>query len=725
MRHAAIFAVSVFLFASSLPAQNFPERPASALALFHNDEREVAAASDGTDFLVVAFRAGVLAHRVTAAGEVLDEAGIRIPFADDALRNIKILGVFWAGDAYTIVSQSLITTGEIQAPSIPPDYRAYVTRIDRDGRIIDGPRVVYASRFLLWSAVSNGSRIVLLGERLTILDVRGNLLESNLPIPSDFTNNFDFQAAWNGKGFMVTWSANRPFGEQVLRVAPLDADGRPTGASTSIPAGLALQPAIASDGNDYVVVYKETTAGVPTTGADFALHIGPGGEVLEKRPLSGTLRTQRSIVWNGTNYVVAVVAVNAKQLPSIFRLDRTGAAVDPNPVAISAVGTMAYESTMVTATDGRRIFVAWQESAPAGGFRSFGAILGSDATPGPPFALGLTPGVQLTPQIAAGRDNFMVVWEESSVVYASRMTFAGELLDGRGIELSKKTGKRPRVVFDGQTYVVAWISGNSVVAANIRPDGTIVQADEKPIVGSCSDGFGLATDGVTALVAASDCQSRRVHVARVYRDGTADAPVLVSPNVADTAAVSWNGERYLVVWRQVVPVTPILISVPAYRGNILAARLSPSLAVLDATPLSIAVSNDEDAVAPLVASNGADFLVAWTTGTTRARIAKSDGTLGETIAIAPGSGTSLVWDGRRYALAFSNAKDVFVTHVGAGSPAAIAASPDVESDGALAPLGNGVLIAAYVRQATEHVYGGVPRVFVKGIVPQSRTRAIR
>jgi hypothetical protein len=721
MRRAVISALSFFLFALSLPAQNFPERPASALALFHNDEREVAAASDGTDFLVIGFRLGALAHRVTAAGEVLDVAGIRIPFADDALRNIKILGVFWAGDAYTIVSQSLITTGGIQSPSTPPDYRTYVTRIDRDGRIIDGPRVVYASRFVLWSAVSNGSRIVLLGERLAILDVRGNLLESNLPIPSDFYNNFDFRAAWNGKGFMVTWSANRPFGEQVLRVAPLDADGRPTGASTSIPTGLAIQPAIASDGTDYVVVYKEATSGT-----DYALHIGAGGELLERRPLPGSLQSQRSIVWNGTNYIVALVAGDAKQLPSVFRLDKTGALVDPAPVAISSVGAPGLDSAIVTATDGRRIFLVWQETSPVGSYRSFGATLGSDMKLGPPSPLGLTPGVQQSPQVAIGHDNFMVVWEEGSVVYASRLTFAGELLDGRGIKLSTKIGKMPRVVFDGQTYVVAWWSQSTwVVAAHVSPDGTILKADETPILASCSGDFGLATDGATALVVASDCQSYRVSAVRLHRDGVADSPIFVSPqSMTDAPTVSWNGERYLVAWRQLISLPSN--HYPNYRGNILAARLSSSLAVLDTAPIPIAVSDTENAVAPLVASNGTDFLVAWTTGTPRARVVKRDGAVGEPIAgVAQGLGTSLAWDGRRYALAFTDAKDVFVTRVGEGSPAAIAASADVESNGALAALGNGVLIAAYVRQATEQLYGGVPRVFVKGIVPQSRTRAIR
>jgi len=713
MRRPTVFAALVFLLALALPAQNFPERPASALALFHNDEQPVAAASDGTDFLVIGSRAGVLAHRVTAAGEVLDVVGIRI-FPGNVLPTFRVLGVFWAGDAYTIVAQSLIPKDGIQSPSTPLDYRTYVTRIDRDGRIVDGPREILADRFLLWSAASNGSRIVLLGDRLSIIDMRGNLLESNLPIPSDFYNNFDYRAAWNGKGFMVTWSANRPFGEQVLKVAPLDADGRPTGASTSISAGLAIRPAIASDGNDYVVVYKETS-----TGADYALHIGTGGELLDKRPLSGSLQAQRSIVWNGTNYVVAVVAGDAKQLPSVFRLDRTGALVDPAPLAISSVGAPGLESAMVTATDGRRIFLAWQEASPAGSYRSFGAILGGDLKPGPAFALGFTPAVQQSPQIAIGRDNFMVVWEESSVVYASRLTFAGEYLDGRGIRLSTKSGKMPRVVFDGQTYVVAWWSaGNSVVAAHLSPDGTIAHADEKPILASCNGGFGLTTDGTTALVAASDCHL--VNVARVYRDGIADPPVVVSPaNFSDATSVSWNGSRYLVVWRD------LIYQFYGYRGNLLAARLSASLAVLD-TPLQIAVSNTEDARAPLVASNGADFMVAWTAGFVRARVVKNDGVLGETMTgVAPGEGSSLVWDGRRYALAFHDFQDVFMTHISAGSPAAIAASPDVESSGALAPFGNAVLIAAYVRQATESPYAGVPRVFVKGVVPQSRTRSIR
>ncbi|HEY8180609.1 MAG TPA: hypothetical protein VII32_00100, partial [Thermoanaerobaculia bacterium] len=96
---------------------------------------------------------------------------------------------------------------------------------------------------------------------------------------------------------------------------------------------------------------------------------------------------------------------------------------------------------------------------------------------------------------------------------------------------------------------------------------------------------------------------------------------------------------------------------------------------------------------------------------------------------------SIVWDGSRYAIAYESKRtdgnlDVFFMHLGrAGEPpprdqVSISATEDIESSPVLVTNGVGSVRAAYVRVATEPVYGGVSRAFVQGTIPV-RTRPVR
>jgi hypothetical protein len=718
MRFASAFAV--LLVATTLAAQNFPDRPVAALVLFHNIEQIAALGSDGKDFLAVGFRypAGMVAHRITAAGEVLDGTGIEITSADSG--NTWLLGIFWGGHAYTVLWQ---TRTLLQAPGAS-SFDTYSARIDREGRLIDGPRLAFSGAIRHYGGTTNGSRIVLAGGRATVLDLQGNLLEIGGVVPGDAQIVEHYSLAWNGWGFMVSWESSLPgSSERYVNVAPLDADGKPLGTFRKITvAGGA--PSIASDGNDYVVVYRNF-ATLPIT--DYSQHVSATGEFLDQHPFPGSLATERSMVWDGTSYVVAAAAFG-QGLPLVLRLDRTGAPRDTAAISVSSVGTPGYAMLMLTATNGRQVLVAWQQGDGAAGFRSFAGFLGSDEKAGMVLPLGVTPTIQRSPQIASSARNFMVVWEESSTVYASRLSFAGEPLDGRGIRLSTKVGGSPRVVFDGQTYVVAWWSGQTgIVAAHLSPDGAVLENTEKPILASNGGDFDLTTDGSSAFIAATNTFGGRVMATRVHRDGTADAPIAVSPSGMETESprVAWNGQRVLVAWRELIEV-PTNSQWPVYRGNLFASRVSAALTLLDSQPLAVAISDTDDHASPLLASNGADFMITWTDRTgIRARSVKTDGALDSVApSFANGYGSSLVWDGGRYVLAFNVRGQSFFSPLGR-SPAAIAPSADMESGGVLAPFGKGGLIAAYQRQASEAPYGSVWRVFVKVVVPQARTRAIR
>src|SRR5207247_6437417 len=91
------------------------------------------------------------------------------------------------------------------------------------------------------------------------------------------------------------------------------------------------------------------------------------------------------------------------------------------------------------------------------------------------------------------------------------------------------------------------------------------------------------------------------------------------------------------------------------------------------------------------------------------------GALGDvTTGVGLGRASSLTWDGHRFAVAYSTiAGDTFLRRIGTNSPTAIESGPDDSYAASLAGLGNGTIIAAYDRVASEPAYGLVPRVFVK------------
>jgi hypothetical protein len=715
MRPVPAAFMAVLVFAASLYAQNLPEIPVADLAYFHNFERVIAAGSDGDDFLVVGERGlnEFYARRVTAAGVVLDKTGIRMSLPPAAY-NATVTGVFWAGDAYTIVWRTQVDTGA---------GAAFVARIDRDGRVIDAPRLISKGRFF-YAAARNGTRIVLAAETLTILDLRGNVLESDVPLPLPGLNNWDFQVASNGSGFMITWTSYGGSFQNSVITLPLDSSGRPIGRASSM-AGMGYQ-IIGSDGNDYIVTFRDQ-------GFDIVQHLSAAGEPLERHTLAGPLMSSiRTIVWNGSAYVVAAQGGGHQASPAAMRLDRTGAPLDAAAVSISSGSSPGYADTVATATNGRQVLITWPEG-PTTDLRWFGGLFGSDLKNAAAFPLGITATVQVAPSIATDGKTILTVWEEGAAIYAGRLSLAGERLDGRGVKLSSAAGRAPRAVWDGQTFVVAWVSAyNSIATAHLSSAGALLRSSEAPLFASCTNEFDIATDGDTALVVATQCTSKRLVATRLHRDGMAEPPVNISPAqmLATQPRVAWNGARYLVAWSELIQV-PSPLQFPVYRENIRAARVSAAMSVLDPEPLRIAVTDGENDSRPLVASNGGDFLVAWTHGVwseseLRARSVSAGAALGDVSEdIAAGVGTSLVWDGRRFAVAFSTmSADLFLTRIGVGGSVPISETADYEQSAALAPLGSGVIAAAYERVASEPAYGLVPRVFMK-TVGGVRQRAVR
>jgi len=160
---------------------------------------------------------------------------------------------------------------------------------------------------------------------------------------------------------------------------------------------------------------------------------------------------------------------------------------------------------------------------------------------------------------------------------------------------------------------------------------------------------------------------------------------------------------------------------------------------LDTEPITLAIAPDDLFLqnrTPHAASSGDDYLIAWTARSwynlgasdVVARHVRADGSVGG--VIGAGASTSTVWTPGGYAIGFTSAAgDAVGVMAGkfgdtaAGAPFKISASPDAEPSLALI-YANGRLGGAYTRIATEELYGGVSRVFVRDARPM-HGRAVR
>jgi hypothetical protein len=175
------------------------------------------------------------------------------------------------------------------------------------------------------------------------------------------------------------------------------------------------------------------------------------------------------------------------------------------------------------------------------------------------------------------------------------------------------------------------------------------------------------------------------------------------------------------------PVAAIQTAAIASDGDgFLGARFSSELTPLDTQPITITAPADTNIVQPRIASDGHDFLVAWSANphfeeqtTVVVRRIPSTGAPGDSeMPLFGGSMQDLVWDGTNYDLAYSGGKpsDLAVTRIDpSGHPIAtlaVSATAGDDRSASLLPTGNGTVIAAYTRDAFEPIYSGVERAFV-------------
>jgi hypothetical protein len=671
-------------------------------------------ASDGTDFLVLwrtyhRYDSPLRVALVRRDGTVHTSFDLTTKFVPAEAT------VVWSGASYVVI----INEGHSPSKTIK------VIRLDRDGRIIEQARQMFGFADLE-SVAANGSRILItyVSPPTEYVEWHAAVLDSQANVISDHLlrreKPEEVVAAAHGNGWVLAVSDTFRRTE-VLR---LESDGRLSG-DPPVLLGRERYLRLASDGEDVLVVSFNRDA----KQGNITLIAGDEWRVVRQTPSNDVLLA--NLFWTGSEYL-------AVHRLAFIRIARDATSIVK--IAAPAIPTGNASTIFAAGFNGNELLVARGELMPLFQSPVLLANIVSAATfqrTTLTFPLKISAARQEEPSIAYGASMRLITWVEPTGTYFARVADDGRQLDGSGVLLSPQK-MTTRAVFDGEQFVVVMWRRGTIVARFISPDG--MSGAELPIGSSRHPVIGVASGGNGTLVAWIDGQRfSRVRAAHIDRatNMLSGPPIFVSPPAAkDTTlqspSVAWNGREFLVTWAQFAHWHEGFHQwdVRALE-RVQAARVTEGLLVRDPEPIVVAAFDPyawpHTIADPRVASNGTDWLVAWSDERLRAQRIAADGTVEgppDAQLVADKwfpEQVEITWDGAAYAVA-ARPEGSHLTL--ARIPASGAVRPLAEELVALGPLGfaiagdgAGRVSIAYVRYAGEPPFDGTHRLFLRTIAP--------
>ncbi|PTL75533.1 hypothetical protein DAT35_54575 [Vitiosangium sp. GDMCC 1.1324] len=286
--------------------------------------------------------------------------------------------------------------------------------------------------------------------------------------------------------------------------------GRPSPSPTWSEPTFASGSVVASDGNQFLVVWRDT--GRPNQ--LFAARVSKNGKLLDPdsinlNPGPGVEAGDPAVAFDGKQFLV----VWQGQL-SLFlvRVKRDGTVVDSPPLAIADIfGSPAPAPAIACA--GRKCLVAWLDFADPASIR--GAIVRTDDTGVGTLEFTISAPVQAVSSFgisAAWADNrFLVVWSDARFggfkLLAARVKSDGQVLDPDGFRVSDSPGDQTSmdVVGTKQGFLVAWSDSRNgtrdIFGTLVKGNGRVSDPDGFPISTGPADDIipALAYDGQRVL----------------------------------------------------------------------------------------------------------------------------------------------------------------------------------------------------------------------------------
>ncbi|UCG44376.1 MAG: hypothetical protein JSU73_07175 [candidate division WOR-3 bacterium] len=462
----------------------------------------------------------VYAARVNTYGAVLDPDGFVVCntsecFAPDLAFDGTFYLVAWHDErsgSYDIYASRVTTGGQALDPQGIPVSTAggdqWRPAVEYDG----------TNFMILWNDERGGNSDVY-GTRMTS---GGNVLDpSGLVITSASQGQWHPALVFGGGQYLVSWQHDTYGSNREVYVARMATSGQvldPGGKPTSAAANSQSWPSVASDGSEFLVVWREDNRG--------------SGDIHGARVMAdGTVR-------------------------------------DPAGFAISSSPSSQYQP--VVAFGDSSYLVAWTQSVNRS-YEIRGVMVSPDGTVGSPIEITSIQRTQQEPAIGFDGTNFLVAWEDErnsrywSDIFAARVSQSGQVLDPGGFEVTGANGAQwvPEVEFDGANFLVVWEDSRvsnawDVRAARVSPDGTVL--DTAGIIVSLGEGDqrypDVAFDGTNYLMVWRNQftgQGYDVYGARMTPAGTVldedGIPIGVEQHDQTLPSVAFGSADYHVVWQ--------------------------------------------------------------------------------------------------------------------------------------------------------------------------------
>jgi hypothetical protein len=546
------------------------------------------------------------------------------------------------------------------------------------------------------------------------------------------------ELTWNGTSYLAFWS----YGDSTQWAINLDGQLRPLTPSRIVRNSSYLTSEVAWNGNRGGVMSGRYLTIMDRDGKIVRGDIEsyPGGVFASGRVASDG--NVFFVVWQGWVDEAESIAANATTMTDLFvrRYTREGVPIDAEPVLIAR--TARLSEAFDVAFGGNRLAVVAAE--PAGFREGTPRIYLLD-----PATLQITTvPTAVTQMISDTRvewigDRFVALWfrndDDQNASSMITRTIAPDGTIGTPVEhtTAASAGVEPREVWNGRTLVVAFDVPNYgdrdvfATAADWRGDGASsrkVVALSPPwqslpaIATNGQESLIVWTEGYVRPVPQSSDEPLRLAVAHMTA-GVVDGPVrfLSTSAIAVRPAVVFTGAMYVVVWMEIVAPDPFPL--------ILMQRISTTGEVLDEEPTPLARG-----YAAALAWNGTHVLVGWNSfdGVRAARMNR-DGVPVDTVPVrlttdSPDAALVAATNGSDFLLAWSRGYsrefpvpdfvDIYAARVdasGIASPSiAVATGPLNQEQPAVASDGRDFLIA-YL-ETEDNFAGGVQSVAVKKVL---------
>lgn len=256
-------------------------------------------AFDGTNYLVVWDTAEwentrIMGTRLDREGKILDPDGITISGPEGLFFGVNSPAVAFNGQVYFVVWQKPGSTTS----------GVYGARVDREGNVIDAPRIAIAepdsrySDFALPQIATNGSNFLIAWRAISVspmqgADVRGSRISSSGavldPLGIDISTAPGYQehpsVDYDGSNYLVTWDDTRNLERGSLHdiyAARVNSSGvvvDPNGIAVATGPTEQSSPVLAFDGTNHLIVWWDGSGFIQVWGT----HVSRDGRVIEPR----------------------------------------------------------------------------------------------------------------------------------------------------------------------------------------------------------------------------------------------------------------------------------------------------------------------------------------------------------------------------------------------------------------------------------------------------------